>query len=405
MIRFALKNMAIKKVQIILVVISIILSAGIAVIAFNVSNQVSDGIESNAQYYGVIIGPAGSKTQLAMNSMYFADEPVGTIPYSLIAELSTTDAKDVREVVPFSMADNYNGAGVVGTTSSYLAGKEIKSGKMFDDQGLFQAVVGYRVAKDNNLKVGDTLYTSHSAGAISSHTKGITVVGILEETHSSFDTVVFTEYRTLWEIHEHEEEGHEGETEGEHEEHEEHDKNVCAFLIKAKSDASAKALVNKYNGVIEVDGKAVSLQAIEPMSVVNDVLDETDNTKYIVYVLSAVILVMNIMVISIITLLNMYHSSKEIALMRLIGISMKKINLLYIIQNSIIGFVSIALAFALSRICLVFMNDYVSSMGVVLNIGKIYPLEIVILVGVFLISVLPTAIWTFIMSRRDSISG
>ena len=36
MIRFALKNMAIKKVQIILVVISIILSAGIAVIAFNV---------------------------------------------------------------------------------------------------------------------------------------------------------------------------------------------------------------------------------------------------------------------------------------------------------------------------------------------------------------------------------
>ena len=73
MIRFALKNMAIKKVQIILVVISIILSAGIAVLAFNVSNQVSDGISQNAQYYSVIVGPSGSKTQLAMNSMYFSD--------------------------------------------------------------------------------------------------------------------------------------------------------------------------------------------------------------------------------------------------------------------------------------------------------------------------------------------
>ena len=90
--------------------------------------------------------------------------------------------------------------------------------------------------------------------------------------------------------------------------------------------------------------------------------------------------------------------------MRLIGISMGKINLLYIIQNSIIGFLSTLLAFGISRLCLLMMNDYVSQMGVVLNLGKIYPLEIVILLGIFIISVLPTAIWTFVMSRRDSIS-
>ena len=116
-------------------------------------------------------------------------------------------------------------------------------------------------------------------------------------------------------------------------------------------------------------------------------------------------IIMNIMIISIITLLNMYHSSKEISLMRLIGISMKKINLLYLIQNSIIGLFSTILAFGLSRICLALMNDYVSSMGVVLNIGRIYPLEIIILVGVFVISVLPTAIWTFVMSKKDSINS
>lgn len=402
MIRFALKNMAIKKVQIILVVISIILSAGIAVLAFNVSNQVSDGISQNAQYYSVIVGPSGSKTQLAMNSMYFSDAPLGTIPYSVVSDLEMESS--VREAVPFAMADSYNGAGVVGTSPSYLKDKALAKGNMFSASGEFEVVVGSRVAKENGLKIGDTLYTSHSASSTEKHEKGLTVVGILEETHTSFDTVVFTQVRSLWGIHEYEKDGeHEGE---EHEHEHEHGITVCAVLVKATNPSTAMALIEKYNGkVIEIEGEnPVSLQAISPMEAVRDVLNDADNTKYIVYVLSAVILIMNIMIISIITLLNMYHSSKEIALMRLIGISMKKINLLYLIQNSIIGVFSISLAFILSRLCLTFMNDYVSSMGVVLNIGKIYPLEIVILVGVFLISVLPTAIWTFVMSKRDSIS-
>jgi ABC-type antimicrobial peptide transport system permease subunit len=101
----------------------------------------------------------------------------------------------------------------------------------------------------------------------------------------------------------------------------------------------------------------------------------------------------------------MYHSSKEISLMRIIGISTFKINLLYIIQNSIIGLVSVLLAFGVSRICLLFMNDFVASWGIVINIGKIYPLEIVILLGVFIISILPTAICTVVMSRKDSLNG
>jgi ABC-type antimicrobial peptide transport system permease subunit len=117
-----------------------------------------------------------------------------------------------------------------------------------------------------------------------------------------------------------------------------------------------------------------------------------------------VILVMNIMVISIITLLNTYHSAKEIALMRLIGIGMKRINLLYIIQNSIIGLIATLLAFGLSRLCLLAMGDYVADMGVVLNMHKVYPAELLILVGIFVISVLPTLIWTSITARKDGIS-
>ena len=391
--------MAIKKVQIILIVLSIVISAGIGVLAFNVASQVDEGITSGAQYYSAIIGPAGSNTQLAMNTMYFNESPVGTIPYSVVTSLQQDQR--VSKVIPFAMADSYNGYGVVGTTPDYLENKSVSKGAMFDASGTMQAVVGANVAKYCDLKVGDTIHTSHSASDLDKHAEGITVVGILAETHSSYDNVVFTQLKTLWDMHDH----------GEHEEHgdgEEHHVHgtVCAAIVIAKNPGVAMQLVDEYDGKIitDEDGDNYTLQAIEPMSVMRDVLNDADDTKYIVFVLCAVILIMNIMIISIITLLNMYHSAKEISLMRLIGISMKKINLLYIIQNSIMGLVSILLAFGVSRICMTLMNDYVQSMGVVLNMSKVYPAEFLILLAVFIISVLPTVIWTFCMSRKDSIS-
>ena len=401
MLKFVFKNMAIKKVQIILIVLSIVISAGIGVLAFNVATQVDEGITSGAQYYSAIVGPAGSSTQLAMNTMYFTDSPVGTIPYSVVSSLQQDQRVD--SVIPFAMADNYNGYNVVGTTPAYLKNKSIANGEIFTATETMQAVVGSNVAKYCELEVGDIIYTSHSASGTDTHTQGLTVVGILDESHSSFDNIVFTQIKTLWDMHDH------GEEHGEHEDVEEHQHNhgtVCSILVNTKNPGYAMQLVGEYDGriITTEDGDNYTLQAIEPMSIVRDVLNDADDTKYIVFVLCAVILIMNIMIISIITLLNMYHSAKEISLMRLIGISMKKINLLYIIQNSIMGLVSVLLAFGVSRICMLLMNGYVESMGVVLNMSKVYPMEFIILLAVFVISVLPTVIWTFCMSRKDSIA-
>ena len=399
MLKFALKNMAIKKTQVILIILSIVISAGIAVLAFNVATQVDEGITNNAGYYSAIVGPAGSSTQLAMNSMYFTDEPVGTVPYSIVTTLQQ-DSR-VTQVIPFAMADNYNGYGVVGTTPAFLQSKDLAAGEMFAADEKPQAVVGSNIAKYNSLEVGDVIYTSHSANGSDLHTKGITIVGILKESHSSYDNIVFTQLKTLWEMHEHGEQ-----EENSAQEHHHTHGTVCAVLVNTKNPGFAMQLVEEYDGKIITadDGDNTTLQAIEPMSVVRDVLNDADDTKYIVFVLCAVILVMNIMIISIITLLNMYHSAKEISLMRLIGISMKRINLLYVIQNGIMGLCAVILAFFVSRGCMVLMNDYVESMGVVLNMSKVYAAEFLILLAVFIISVLPTVIWTFSMSKKDGIT-
>lgn len=388
MLKFALKNMAIKKAKILLIVISIVISASVAILAYNISEQVDSGFKSTAGYYDMIIGPSGSSTQLAMNTMFFTDSPLGTISYEYVEALERDER--VRLVVPFTMGDSYNGAKIVGTSPDFLSGKHLDTGEMFDDS--FEAVVGSAVAKKYGLSLGDKLITSHglSEGGHAHEGNPLSVVGILDETKTAYDNVIFTACETVWSTHDHGEEEH-----GE-EEHEEHGE-VCAILVKTKS-------FNYYSQVKSEYSESGALLVINPSEVLREVLENVDMSAKIVYILCIIILIMNIFIISVITLLNLYDSKKEIALMRLIGIGMNKINLLYIIENSLIGLLSTLLAFSTSRLCLALMGEYVASMGIVLDVARIYPLEIVVMAVVFVISVLPTVICTLSMSRKDGIS-
>lgn len=417
MFKFAFKNMAIKKAKIVLIVISIVISACVGILAYNISEQVDSGFKTTAAYYDMIIGPSGSSTQLAMNTMFFTDKPLGTISYEYVEQLQ----KDTRvnKVVPFTMGDSYNGAKIVGTTADFLDGKELCEGEMYS--GKFQCVIGSAVAEKYGLSLGSTLVTSHglTEGGHAHEGNPLTVVGILAATKTAYDNVIFTPCETVWATHDHSEEEseeaehietqeeeepqehtHTSEDAHSHQEspdtHEEHGE-VCAILVKSKS-------FNAYSQISAEYGENSKLLVINPSEVLREVLENVDMSTQIVYILCIIILIMNIFIISVITLLNMYDSKKEIALMRLIGIGMKKINFVYIIQNGIIGFISTILAFICSRLCLMLMGGYVASMGIVLDTAKIYPLEIAIMAVVFVISVLPTVVCTVNMSKKDGIN-
>lgn len=421
MFKFAVKNMMIRKVKCFLIVISIVISASVALLAYNIAQQVDSGFKSTAGYYDMIIGPSGSSTQLAMNTMFFTDSPLGTLSYEYVETLEKDPR--VNAVVPFTMGDSYNSAKIVGTTPAFLEGKNLKDGEMFDEA--FQAVIGSGVAEKYNLKVGDTLITSHglTSGGASHESSPLTVCGILKTTKTAYDNVIFTSLETVWSVHDHSDEDEDTNAEekiqtltedishddhssdeehsnGGHEESEEHSHSegeVCAILVKSKSFNSYSQLKSEYS---EKSGILV----INPSEVLRDVLDNVDMSTKIVYLLCIIILIMNIFIISVITLLNMYDSKKEISLMRLIGISMSKVNMLYIIQNGIIGLISTVLAFATSRLCLMLMGEYVASMGIVLDTVKVYGFEFIIMALVFVISVLPTIICTLNMSKKDGVN-
>lgn len=391
MLNFALKNMKTKMAKVILIVLSIVISASVAILAYNISEQVDDGFKTTAAYYDTIIGPAGSSTQLAMNTMFFTDKPLGTISYEYVEKLQN-DMR-VNVVIPFTMGDSYNASKIVGTKALFLDGKELAEGKMFDAK--FEAVIGSAVAEKYGLKIGDKMVTSHglSEGGHSHDSNPLIVVGILDSTKTAYDNVIFTDVSTVWATHDHGSEDHDEDHEENHEEHGE----VCAILVRCKNPMYHSAIKTEYGS----DG---NLLVINPSEVLREVLENVDMTTDIVYILCIIIVIMNVFIISVITLLNMYDSKKEISLMRLIGVGMNKINLIYIIQNGIIGFISTILALGCSRLCILMIGGYVASMGIVLDAATIYPFEFAIMGVIFAISVLPTIICTVNMSKKEGIA-
>ncbi|MDY5220119.1 MAG: ABC transporter permease [Eubacteriales bacterium] len=387
MLKFALRHMAVRRTKLMMTCLSIVVTACVALLAYNISTQISEGIIRTASSFDIIIGPSGSSTQLAMNTMFFTDKPLGTIPYALVEEIQNSGLASA--VVPFSMGDSYNDAPIVGTTPALLEGKSLSSGEMF--ASVCEAVVGYDVAKKYNLHVGSSLITSHGlSGSGSDHAESpLTVTGILSRTHTAYDNAVFTPCETIWALHDHEDEHEES---GEHDE----DKTVCAVLVRSKSIADYSTLTAAYSDNSDY-------LVINPNTVLREVLENVDMSRRIVYILCAVILIMNVFVITLIALLSAYDSRSEISLMRLIGVSMGKINLLYLIENAVAGAIALALSLLAAHGCLLGIRSFVAGMGIVLNAAKIYPAEWAVLLLVFAVSILPTSIMTLRMSRRDGV--
>lgn len=164
MFKFSIKNLLTRKSKFIMTGIAILVATLIILFSFNVASQINDGIIGTASYYDIVVGTNGSSTDLVMTTMFFTGTSSDTVDYEVYEELKAN--RNVKEVVPFATGDNYKGNQIVGTEKEFLTEKELKEGTYFENA--FEIVIGYDIAKENNLKVGDTLVGSHGVSE-SSH--------------------------------------------------------------------------------------------------------------------------------------------------------------------------------------------------------------------------------------------
>ena len=397
MINFAIKNLLTRKSKFLITAIAIMVSTLIIMFSYNLARQLNDGIISTASYYDVVVGSDASSTDLVMSTMFFTGTATETIGEEIYDELKNN--KDVKEVIPFATGDNYMGGLIVGTESSFLREKIFESGNNFSKA--FEIVLGHNVAEKNGLKIGDKIIGSHGV-AESSHShenNPYTVVGILQKTYTAYDNTLFTKTDSVWETHENHEEHDDHEEyddQEEHEDHEEHEHKheYTAILVKTKNPSEALNLMSELN-------KKAGILAVNPSTVLRELLENIDFVKNIVYVLCAVIGIMSFVIIYMINLMVMQDVKKDVLLMRLLGLQRKNISKIILLQNGVISILGVFVAFLLTRISLILVNNITASMGIVMNYTKIYVQEYLIMIVVIIISLIPALISLWRMFERS----
>ena len=409
MFKFALKSINSKKTISILYVIALSISMTISMLSINISSQIQEGFFRVDQKYDVVVGNKGSSTQLLMSSIFFSEEPLGTLPYSVVDDIKNID--ETMKVVPIALGDNYNGSKIVGTEPNLLEGYEFSEGKVFGED--FEVVVGSNVAKAYNLEIGSQIISSHGAGdAISGHDHSNSpykVVGILKTTNTSYDNVVFTDICNIWSAHSnHDEEthneeelhsdneSHSHEEEHSHEEYHDHsvedehtdthnhsDGEVTAILVRSRNLGNANQIIKDFN----VEDK--DLQAINVTQTLRKLMGNVDISKQIALILSSLVVILAIIIVVIMTYMMQKTYDKDLEILHILGASQGKTIGYLGYQNSILIIASLLISLLGREIALSLAQKVSSSLGIVLNINKVYSLEYLVLLAIIVFSILP----------------
>ncbi len=384
MIKFVFKSMWARKTSTILFSIALIVALSISMVAVNISAQVSEGFIRADQQYDVIIGPNGSDIQLVMSTLFFSELPLGVISYQYVNELRQRG--NLEMVLPFALGDSFRGNNLIGTSTEFLRYKDIAKGGNFSAP--FEVVVGYNVAKRHNLSVGDKIITSHGMADHSINSLAClfhdhdddyleahdstpyTVVGILGRDNTAYDNALFTDIESIWLAH-----SYTGEVSDE-------DKMVTAIVIRSGSQTLASSITREFNAKSE-------FQAVHPTSVMRKLTTNIDLSKQVAYLLCIIILILAFIIVCIMTILMLDSLNKEVKTLRFIGLDKGIITKYVVYQSAILALASIVVARAINIGVLYVANLLSSTMGIVLDIRKIYPTEYMVALVILIICLSP----------------
>jgi putative ABC transport system permease protein len=317
-----------------------------------------DQFSNDAQGYHLIVGGSkGGEFQLVMTTVFHLGRPLYPIPYSYFKKFTEGEFAPYTDVaVPYCLGDSYVAGDqqfrVVATTPelfdriAYGAddnGDDLKyeflSGRNFQTDHFFEAVLGSVAARKTGLNVGDKFQPTHGMSAEGDKHTEFEVVGILAPTGTSNDRAMFVNVEGFYLL-----EGHALTDEGEvvhvsvdklrksdPENIDPNDPNygmqplpesqreVTSILVRCRDEHGTEAMVldSKIN-----KGKDRTAQAIAPGSVVTRLLETIVGPVRIILMVLTVLI---IIVAGIGILVSIYNSmnerSHDIAVMRALGAS------------------------------------------------------------------------------------
>jgi putative ABC transport system permease protein len=185
-------------------ILSLALGVAVVVALLAIDSGIDNRFQRDLGGVDLVVSGKGSPLQIILSSVFQIDQPTGNIPIAVLDRLKRNMM--VKDAVPISLGDNLGGYRIVGTSPDYgrLYDAHLAGGRWWTQP--LEAVLGAEVAREENLKVGDTFVGEHGLmpGGEKHTATPYHVVGLLAPTGAVVDRLALTDIRSVWKVHEHE---------------------------------------------------------------------------------------------------------------------------------------------------------------------------------------------------------
>ena len=327
MIRFILADLRRMWAGALVVVLLVALSVALGVAVTLQERALRLGSARAADKFELIVGAAGSQTQLVLSSVFLQTAPLPLLSGETLQKLGADPR--VKWAAPIGFGDSFQAQPIVGTTTTLIAetAKGFADGRMFAEEG--EAVAGAAV----DLALGATVVPMHGLAGEGSHRHNdvtYRIVGKLKPTGTAWDRAILVPIQAVWHIHglgEHDEHD-------EHEEHDEHDEHdhhhgfdadaplhedwddaelpgLPAILVKPKTIADAYKLRQDY--------RAAPTQAVFPAEVLTALYSTMGDARAVLAAIAIGAQVLVAAALILVTVIHVGQRRRQIGALRAFG--------------------------------------------------------------------------------------
>lgn len=149
-----------------------------------------------------LLGRPGSAADLLLGALYFSQLDLPTLPFG---EVTTLRETRLGQPIPLHLHFKAQKAPIIGTTLDYFDFRHLRIAEGRPLTRLGDCVIGARIAKQQGLHPGDSLFSSPDQlfDMAGTYPLKMHVRGILAETGTPDDDAIFVDLKTVWVIEGH----------------------------------------------------------------------------------------------------------------------------------------------------------------------------------------------------------
>lgn len=206
MIRFVLADLRLHAVGALVVVLLIASATALGMAVRIEERALRLGSARAADRFDLVVGAAGSETQLVLSSVFLQPAPLPLVSGRVLKALAEDER--VAFAAPVGFGDSFLGFPLVGTTAEFVESLGLAEGAAFATVG--EAIVGASVPLETGYEIrpmhGLPGQEQEEHAEIVYH-----VTGRLSPTSTPWDRAILVPIEGVWQAHEHGEEAHDHE--------------------------------------------------------------------------------------------------------------------------------------------------------------------------------------------------